>query len=214
MPRGARIVMPELALHIVQRGNNRGRCFFRDDDYAAYLGLLRFCARHFECSVHAYCLMTNHVHLLLTPHHSDACALFMKALSQSYVQYVNKAMKRTGTLWEGRFKSCLVGSPDYVFACYRYIEMNPVCAGLAAHPGDYRWSSYGANADGRSISLLDPHPAYLDLAAGHDQRLDAYRQLFGTPLETTVVDEIRKATRGGYLVGARRRGRGRPAKGK
>jgi putative transposase len=210
MARAARVVLPDLALHIIQRGNNRGACFFRDADYFAYLGYLRFFARQFGCSVHAYCLMTNHVHLLLTPHRAESCARFMKALSQAYVQYVNKAVGRTGTLWEGRFKSCLVAAAEYIFACYRYIELNPVHAGMVAHPADYRWSSYAANAEGRDSSLIDSHSAYLALADAPAERLRAYREMFGTALEHTVIEEIRKATRGGYLVGSRRRSRGRP----
>src|SRR6266851_6995529 len=121
MPRAARIVVPEMALHVIQRGNNRGLCFFSDADYLAYLSTLRFFARRHHCSIHAYCLMTNHVHLLLTPHAADARALLMKYLSQCYVQRVNRRTGRSGTLWEGRFRSCLVASEHYALACYRYI---------------------------------------------------------------------------------------------
>src|SRR3989440_5617612 len=149
MPRAARIVVPEMAVHVIQRGNNHGRCFFSDVDYLAYLSYLRFFARRYQCSIHAYCLMTNHVHLLLTPHAADACALLMKYLSQCYVQRVNKRTGRSGTLWEGRFRSCLVASEHYVLACYRYIELNPVRAGMVSHPADYPWSSYAANSPGK-----------------------------------------------------------------
>jgi len=210
MPRTARFVLPDLALHVIQRGNNRGNCFFREADYAAYLGYLRFYARRFGCSVHAYCLMTNHVHLLMTPHHADVCALVMKYLGQCYVQYVNKTLGRTGTLWEGRFRSCLVGSEHYALACYRYIELNPVRARIVAHPREYRWSSYGANAEGRRDEVITPHPAYCGLAEDPTRRNLAYAGLFDTSLEESVIEEIRKATRGGFLVGKRRRGRGRP----
>ena len=180
-----------MAVHVIQRGNNRGRCFFSDGDYLAYLSTLRFFARGFHCSVHTYCLMTNHVHLLLTPHAADACALLMKYLSQCYVQRVNKRTGRSGTLWEGRFRSCLVASEHYVLACYRYIELNPVRAGLVSHPAEYPWSSYAANSQGR----LDP----------------TYGELLNAPLDAKLVEEIRKATRGGYVVGSQRRARGRPA---
>jgi putative transposase len=211
MPRAARVVLPELALHIVQRGNNRADCFFRDADYAAYLGYLGFCARHFGCSLHAYCLMTNHVHLLLTPHAASACAQFMKALGQSYAQYINKSARRTGSLWEGRFRSCLVDSEEYVFSCYRYVELNPVRAGMVPHPGDYPWSSHVANAQGGS-SILSPHPAYIALSEDDDYRRKIYRDMFGSNLDERLVDEIRRATRSGSPLGDLPRPRGRPAK--
>ena len=192
MPRAARVVLPNVPLHIVQRGNNRAPCFFGDVDYGTYLAHLRFCARRFGCSVHAYCLMTNHVHLLVTPQDAQACGEFMKALGQGYVQYVNKARGRTGTLWEGRFKSCLVGSEDYVLACYRYIELNPVRAGLVQHPGEYPWSSYHANTRRQGGSTIDFHPAYAALAEDADGRVHAYEALFGSLIEANVIEEIRR----------------------
>lgn len=201
MPRAARVVVPGIALHVRQRGHNRAACFFGDQDYALYLGLLRHFAGEHACSVHAYCLMTNHVHLLLTPRTDEGCALMMKRLAQCYAQHVNKAQERTGSLWEGRFRSCLVTSERYALACYRYVELNPVSAGMVGHPRDYRWSSYRANAEGRSDRMIEPHPAYP--GAG------AYRELFKDKLDDTVVEELRKATRGGYATGSIRRSRGR-----
>jgi putative transposase len=212
MPRAARIVVPEMAVHVIQRGNNHGRCFFSDADYLAYLSYLRFFARRYQCSIHAYCLMTNHVHLLLTPHAADACALLMKYLSQCYVQRVNKRIGRSGTLWEGRFRSCLVASEHYVLACYRYIELNPVRAGMVSHPAEYPWSSYAANSQGRLDPVIGPHPAYVSLAEKIEHRLLAYGELLDAPLDVRLVEEIRKATRGGYVVGSQRRARGRPAR--
>ena len=154
MPRGARAVLVDHPLHVVQRGINRNACFFADTDYRTYLRYLAEFSTRFSCSVHAYCLMTNHVHLLLTPHTPDACARLMKNLGQCYVQGVNQRLRRTGTLWEGRFHSCLVTAERYVLACYRYIELNPVRAGMVAAPGEYRWSSYRANAEARPDALL------------------------------------------------------------
>jgi putative transposase len=209
MPRAARLVLPDLALHVLQRGNNRADCFFQNADYIAYLRYLGYCARHFDCSVHAYCLMTNHVHLLLTPHSAPACARFMKALGQSYTQYINRSAGRTGSLWEGRFRSCLIDSSDYVFTCYRYIELNPVRAGMVQHPADYPWSSHMANAQG-SASLVTPHPAYLQLSEQEDARRKVYREMFGSHLDARLVEEVRKATRSGTPVGGLRRPRGRP----
>jgi len=126
MPRRARIVVPGISWHIIQRGNNRSACFYTDDDYHKYLDTLKEQADKYDCLVHAYCLMTNHVHLLLTPIHEDSASQLMKHLGQRYVQYINRTYNRSGTLWEGRFRSCLTQSNEYVLACYRYIELNPV----------------------------------------------------------------------------------------
>lgn len=196
------MVVPGVALHVTQRGHNRDRCFFEAGDYALYLGLLAGFAREHACSVHAYCLMTNHVHLLVTPQTHDGCALMMKRLAQCYTQHINKSRERTGSLWEGRFHSCLVTTERYALGCYRYVELNPVKAGLAAHPGEYRWSSYRANAEGQLSPLVEPHAAYPGASA--------YRELFNQGLDETLVDDLRKATRGGYAAGAVRRGPGRP----
>jgi putative transposase len=213
MPRAARLVLPDVALHLVQRGNNRGACFFTEGDYARYLEYLARFTGEFGCSVHAYCLMTNHVHLLITPHERGACARAMKQLNQCYVQSINRLAGRSGTLWEGRFHTGLVTSEHYALACYRYIELNPVRAGLVAHPRQYRWSSYAANAESRAEALISPHAAYLALGQESEQRIRAYGDLFECAMPQTVVDDIRKATRGGYPIGLPRRPRGRPAKG-
>jgi putative transposase len=214
MPRAARLVVPEVSLHIVQRGHDRRDCFFADQDYAAYLAYLREFAARFGCSVHAYCLMTNHVHLLMTPHAANACALVMKYTAQHYVNRINTRLERSGTLWEGRFFSCLVPSEHYALACYRYIELNPVDAGMVRRPGDYRWSSYASNTRGAADEFLRPHPAYEALGCDVLARAGSYAALLDSPLQQSVIDEIRKATRGGYAVGAERRRRGRPPLGK
>jgi putative transposase len=210
MPRTARLIHPEVAVHITQRGNNRSRCFFTDSDYLAYLRFLREFSVVSNCAVHAYCLMTNHVHLLVTPQTRDGCAMLMKGLGQHYVQHVNRVHGRTGTLWEGRFWSSISTSEYYVLACHRYIELNPVRAGLASRPEDYAWSSFGCNALGREDSLVEPHPAYLALSVDTHRRRLAYRSLFEYGLEPTVINEIRRAARGGRPMGAPRKTRGRP----
>jgi len=210
MPRTARMVVPELTLHIVQRGHDRQRCFFEESDYRAYLAYLGEFTVKFGCSVHAYCLMTNHVHLLLTPHTPDSCARVMKNVGQRHVQRINSRLGRTGTLWEGRFYSCPVTSERYVLACYRYIEVNPVRAGMVTHPSEYLWSSYLANGGGERTGMLKPHAAYIAIAAETERRAAAYRQLCDQPLDQKAIDEIRKASRGGYVVGSARRPRGRP----
>lgn len=214
MPRAARSVLIDCPLHVVQRGLNRGPCFFADGDYATYLRYLAIFSARFGCSVHAYCLMTNHVHLLLTPLATDACALLMKNLGQCYVQGVNHRLGRTGTLWEGRFRSCLVSSESYVLACYRYIELNPVRAGMVTSPAHHRWSSYAANARGEVNGWLRSHAAYDGLGLEAEQRSRAYKSMCEDGLPVFVVEEIRKATRLGCVVGTRRRNRGRPPKAK
>lgn len=206
MPRVARLVLPDVALHVVQRGNNRLPCFFRAADYQTYLRYLVLFAGRYGCAIHAYCLMTNHVHLLLTPRTRDSCAFLMKRLGQCYVQTINRSLGRTGTLWEGRFRSCLVASSDYVVACYRYIELNPVRAGMVRRPDEYPWSSFLANAAEEHDPLLSPHPALESVGAV------AYRAFFDAPFENCLLEEIRKATRNGYELGKPRKSRGRPAK--
>jgi len=146
MPRRARLRLAGLLLHIMQRGNNRTACFFADEDYALYLHHLKELSRKFRCAVHAYVLMTNHVHLLLTPAREDGPSLLMKHLGQRYVQYVNRTYRRSGTLWEGRFRSSIVQERGYLLRCHRYIELNSVRAGMVMHPRDYCWSSYCSNA--------------------------------------------------------------------
>lgn len=151
MPRRARLLLPGVPLHIIQRGNNRQACFFGDDDYGFYLDWLTEHARKTGCKVHAYVLMTNHVHLLLSSSKPEGAGALMKALGQRYVQYVNRTYHRSGTLWEGRFRSCLVQEEAYLLACQCYIELNPVRAGMVRRPGDYRWSSYRANGLGECV---------------------------------------------------------------
>jgi putative transposase len=167
MPRRARIQLPGVPVHLIQRGNNRSACFYADEDYRFYLDHLTEQATKHRCAIHAWCLMTNHVHLLVTPRHADSLSRLMKALGQRYVQYINRTYRRSGTLWEGRFRSCLLQEEAYVLACYRYIELNPVRACLVAHPAEYRWSSYRARMRKgrtaafplmRSILLWDSNP--------------------------------------------------------
>lgn len=202
MPRQARTIIPEVATHVVQRGNNRRPCFFSDADRMVYLALLADLSRRYECDVHAYCLMGNHVHLLVTPRRPDACSLLMKNLGQCYVQYVNRTHGRTGGLWEGRFRSCLTQSERYVLACYRYIELNPVRAAIVDAPGKYPWSSHRANAEGKSDPVLTPHPEFV--ALGHDEatRRQAYRGLFDDALSAELLGEIRAATNGSHVFGS------------
>ena len=200
MARVARVVVADISLHIVQRGHDRRDCFFEEADYLAYIDLLSAFAPSCGCSVHAYCLMTNHVHLLVTPRDAESCSSLMRDLGQRYVAYFNRGYARTGTLWEGRFRSCLVDSAAYVIACYRYIERNPVRAGMVASPQAYPWSSYGANSARAVDPTLSPHAEYLALAATDAARAQAYRDLCGEPDEPRFLDAIRDATNAGYAT--------------
>ena len=201
MPRRARLSIAGIPWHIIQRGNNRSACFYAEEDYRRYLETLEEQAKKFDCAVHAYVLMTNHVHLLLTPAREESAGLLMKHLGQRYVQYINRTYRRTGTLWEGRFRSCLTQNENYVLSCYRYIELNPVRAGMVDHPRDYRWSSHRANAQGKVESLILPHDEYLKLGNGDLERQSAYRELFRAHMDAERVAEIRKATNGNYALG-------------
>ena len=204
MPRRARLVLPEIPLHVIQRGNNRAVCFNAETDYLFYLDWLARSAHDSGCTIHAYCLMTNHVHLLLSASTPDAPGTLMKQLGQRYVQYFNRTYRRSGTLWEGRFRSCLLQEEGYLLECHRYIELNPVRAAMVEHPAMYRWSSYRANAQGERSSLLKPHPLYEALGSGEEERQAAYRELFRYQLEPGLIDEIRAATNGNYVLGGSR----------
>lgn len=201
MPRRARLSLPGVPCHVIQRGNNRGPCFFVDADYRRFLDILHDQAEAHGCRVHAYVLMSNHVHLLLTPAREESTAGLMKNLGQRYVQYVNRSHGRTGTLWEGRFRSCLAQDDAYVLACSRYIEMNPVRAGMVRRPSDYPWSSFRANGQGAADPIVTPHADYLRLGSDGCARRAAYRALFRGGMPAALLDEIRRATNGGYVLG-------------
>ena len=190
-----------MPVHITHRGNNRQRCFFEDSDRAFYRFHLRRLLPQAQCALHAYCLMSNHVHLLLTPARLESCARLIKGVAQLYTQHVNRTYGRTGTLWEGRFDSCLVQTEDYLLNCYRYVERNPVEAGLCQDPADYEWSSCRTNAHGAFDEAITPHEEYLRLGSTAETRRAAYRCLVASPLRPEVVDDVRKATSGNFALG-------------
>jgi putative transposase len=189
-------------MHIIQRGNNRQDCFFDDEDYACYLRWLREIAQKTQCNIHAYALMTNHVHLLLTPMYTTSISDLMRLLGQRYVQYINRAYNRTGTLWEGRFRSCITSENHYIMGCYRYIELTPVRENLVTKPEEYRWSSYHNNALGKPSQLVRPHAAYQQLGDTDAQRVAAYQAMHRHPLDTQLAEDIRAATQGNYALGS------------
>ena len=220
-------MLPGTSLHLIQRGNNRQACFFSESDYLVYLEWLEKYAKEHECLVHAYVLMTNHVHLLVTPLKEESAGLMMKQLGQRYVQYINRTYRRSGTLWEGRYKSSLIDKGEYLLACCRYVEMNPVRAGAVLCPEDYRWSSYRAKAGLVKEDWLDYHPLYLGLAKSEKTRQGHYRKWMTEAISDEEEELIRQAARRNQLTGGSRfvdevekklgkrvelRGRGRPRK--
>lgn len=198
MARHQRLILPGVAAHLIQRGNNRGACFRDDSDYLTYLAQLRALAHRHRCKVHVYCLMTNHVHLLLTPDDAESCSTLMRDLGREYVLYFNRRHGRSGTLWGGRFKSCIVESREYVLACYRYIESNPVRAGMVSHGSLYPWSSHNVNAGLGVDGLIHPHCEYAALAVDAGKLAEAYRSLFERAVPENIVKSIRDSTNGGF----------------
>lgn len=201
MPRHPRPVIPEVPLHIIQRGNNRQICFFGNADFMVYLDLLGEAAERTSCRIHAYVLMTNHIHLLLTPSDERGPAALMKSLGERYVRYVNRRHGRTGTLWEGRYRSSLVQSEHYLMACQRYIELNPVRADMVADPFQYPWSSYRCNALGEGNGLVTPHELYRQLGDDAEARKLAYRALFEEVLSADTLNDLRQAVHCGVALG-------------
>lgn len=203
MARQPRLIVPGVSVHIVQRRVDRTPCFREDSDRLVYLAVLRELLKSMPCALHAYCLMTNHVHLLVTPFAETACGALMRDLGRKYVRYFNDRYDRSGTLWEGRFHSCLVDSPEYVLNCHRYIERNPVRARMVEDVSAYPWSSYNANAIGADDPALAPHVEYLALGLDSGARKTAYRQFCSTEDRGDFLAAIREATYCGFpLVGA------------
>ncbi len=203
MPRQARLRIAGVPWHIIHRGNNRGTCFFDERDYCYYLEQLQLHATEQDVAIHAYVLMTNHVHLLATPETLEGVSVFMKRLSQNYTQTINRTYRRTGGLWEGRYKSSLIDAQTYLLSCYRTIELNPVRAKMVVVPGDYRWSSYDFNGQEGVDPIISPHPIYLALGKTRSQSCAAYRDLFQAYVEPGFIYEFRAATNGGYCFGSK-----------
>lgn len=204
MPRRPRQCPPGYPVHVVQRGNNRQVCFTSDSDLKAYATWLQQAAEKYDVEVHAWVFMTNHVHLLMTPNFSDSISRCMQSLGRHYVRYFNHRYLRSGTLFEGRFKSSIVQTGPYYLACQRYIELNPVRAGMVADPASYSWSSYRAHALDQRAALWTPHAEYLALGRTAESRATAYRQLFAQQLSGETVSDIRDALNASLVLGSDR----------
>jgi putative transposase len=204
LARRLRIDVPGVPQHVIQRGNNRSVCFYDDGDYVAYLEFLGRAIHKAGCSLHAYVLMTNHVHLLVTGHHVGSVGVMMQSLGRCYVRFINHQYRRTGGLWEGRYKSCLINSDRYLLTCYRYIEMNPVRSRMVHAPGHYAWSSYRHHVDERPDPLIEDHDLFLMLGNSPSVRAVRYRELFREPLDEMNVDRIRQNTNKGTVLGSTR----------
>ncbi len=193
MPRKPRNYLPEVPCHVIQRGNNRQACFYTDDDCRFYLDCLKKASDRYQCDIHAYVLMTNHVHLLITPKTEESISRMMQSIGRRYVQYINTTYNRTGTLWEGRHKASLVDTAQYLLTCYHYIEMNPVRAGIVNQPEDYRRSSARAHIKGEPDLVIQDHPVYLALGQTESQRSKTYQSLFNGEIESDGLKQIRHA---------------------
>lgn len=204
LARKRRYFLRDQPLHVIQRGNNRQAIFFEPEDYELYRAWLGHAATAYDLSIHAYVLMTNHVHLLVTPAAEASVPRTLQSLGRRYVRHVNRAYGRTGTLWEGRYRAAPIDSDSYFLACCRYIELNPVRAGMVARARDYRWSSYRAHALGAADGLLCDHDLYRALGRTAVERQEEYRLRFRAPLEKTFVEALREATNGGWAMGGER----------
>ncbi|MCS3902016.1 putative transposase [Methylohalomonas lacus] len=201
MPRKPRMYLPHIPVHLVQRGNNRNACFFAEDDYHFYLDCLGRGLRRYGVQLHAYVLMTNHVHLLLTPQDETGISRLMQYLGRQYVGYINKTYRRSVTLWEGRHKASLVQADNYLLTCMRYIELNPVTAGMVERPEQYPWTSYHHNAWGKTDNLISQQLVYQALGASSTERQLAYRALFRNQLPDTDIHELQACLTYNYPLG-------------
>ena len=204
MARLSRYSVPGQPQHVIQRGNNRSAIFKAEQDYQFYLDCLAAAAAQYGCAIHAYVLMANHVHLLLTPHQPDSIPKTLQSLGRRYVQYFNFHRRRTGTLWEGRYRATLIDSAGYLLTCSQYIELNPVRARMVGHARLYPWSSYRWHAEGKADPLMTDHRVYRSLGKTAGERQRAYRALCKEPLAQENLTAIREATNKGWVLGSAR----------
>jgi putative transposase len=201
MPRKARFFIPKIPVHLVIRGNSRKTIFVEQEDYQSYLQWLLESKEELDCQIYSYVLMTNHVHLLLSASKTENISKLSQSMGRCYVPYFNQKYGKSGTLWEGRFKANSIDSEHYLLSCYRYIELNPVRAGMVEKPEEYRWSSYRCNAYGEKDDLMTPHKLYLELGENNEQRLSAYRDLFKEVMDENLIKEISSSLQTGTPLG-------------
>jgi len=200
MARRPRVAVPAYPHHIIQRGNNRQAIFFTEDDYCFYAAALQQAKRTCQCRLYAYVLMTNHVHLLVEPVQAGDLGRFIQSVGRRYVRYINDTYQRSGTLWEGWYKSAVISRDEYLMMCSRYIELNPVRAGMVQHPGEYRWSSYRGRALGVPDALLDEDPWYTGLGTHAKARQQAYQAWVDAAMRADEWTHIRQATQQGRVI--------------
>jgi putative transposase len=201
MARLPRLSVPGYPHHVIQRGNNRQPIFSTEADYRLLLDLLDENAKKFDVAVHAYVLMSNHFHLLLTPETQDGVPQMMQAVGRRYVRYFNDAQGRTGTLWEGRYKSTLIQTDRYLLACMAYIDLNPVRAGMVAQAGEHPWSSYSHYIGQKTDRLITPHALYWELGNTPFAREAAYAELVNAGVSLDHQHDLTKATLSGWALG-------------
>jgi putative transposase len=201
MPRKPRFYLPGTPVHIVQRGHSREPVFFENDNYSAYLEWLEQASERYGCAIHAYVLMTNHIHILATPDSQNSISQMMQYLGRHYVPYINHNYGSSGSIWEGRYKASMIHEDEYLLTCMRYIELNPVRANMVKTPGAYRWSSFRANGRGESNTLVQPHSLYHSLGRTRQHRQDTYQALFKTHIDNKVMENIRSAWQTGTPLG-------------
>ncbi len=202
MARTSRLVVPNQLHHIIQRGNDKQMIFHDADDYLAFLDWMRAASVQFKVAVHAYVLMSNHLHLLVTPSDEQGLGRMMQWLGRFYVPYFNRKYDRTGTLWQGRFKTSVIESERYFLLCSRYIETSPVRAGLVPHPSGYSWSSYAHHVGDKTDSLIVDHPLYWALGNTPFEREAAYKQLMAQAVTPEEVDGLHQAVLKGQVLGS------------
>jgi putative transposase len=204
MPRKPRFFIDRVAVHIVQRGHSRELVFFEDQDYATYIHWLKSGCSRYGIVIHSYCLMTNHVHILLTPAKAENVSCFMQYVGRHYVPYINYKYKRSGTLWEGRFKASLVDSANYLLSVMRYIELNPVRAGMVLSPSEYRWSGFKHNAGQLIISAITEHEIFVGLDSSLAKSKEWYLDSFKNELSEESIKSITAAWLTGTPIGSKK----------
>ena len=201
MARLPRYTITNQSQHIIQQGRDGQQIFFEEQDYQYFHDCLDAAAYNYNLKIHAYVLMPDHVHILATPGATDSVSRTVQSVGRNYVQYYNECYNGSGTLWEGRYRATVLDEKEYLLACSRYIELNPVRAGLVRHPRDYRWSSYAHNAMGAKEEMLSAHREYKKLGGDNKQRAVAYRALFKKKLSPETVALITESTLKGWALG-------------